>query len=182
MKNSRHLVSLGLRGAFILAAASSLWLASMIPAWAEEGENAGGTKVGTSTCLSGLKWTAGDEGSQEMYPGRSCIDCHAKGEGPKFVVAGTVYSKLSEPSDCYGVEGVVVQLTDAKGKVIHLTTNRAGNFSVRARGNAVGFPFAAKVLFKGRESRMVTPQSTGNCAVCHTQKGQNGAPGRIIAP
>jgi mono/diheme cytochrome c family protein len=29
---------------------------------------------------------------------------------------------------------------------------------------------------------MSTPQSTGNCAACHTAKGVNGAPGRIIIP
>ena len=29
---------------------------------------------------------------------------------------------------------------------------------------------------------MATPQSTGNCASCHTAKGANGAPGRIVAP
>jgi cytochrome c553 len=170
----------GNRTALILAAASLLWLAGVATAWAE-GE-AGGTKVAASTCLSGMKWTAGDEGSQEMYPGRSCIDCHAQGEGPKFLVAGTVYRELGESDDCYGRDGVVVQLTDAKGKVIRMTTNKAGNFTLGARGNSIAFPFAAKVLFQGREAEMVTPQSTGNCATCHTAKGENGAPGRIIAP
>ena len=38
-----------------------------------------------------MKWTVGDRESPEMHPGRSCIDCHAKGEGPRFLVAGTVY-------------------------------------------------------------------------------------------
>jgi hypothetical protein len=133
-------------------------------------------------CLTGMKWTNGDEGSPDMHPGRSCIDCHASGEGPRFIVAGTVFRELNEPSDTYGVRGVVVQLTDAKDKVIRLTTNAAGNFMLRARGNPIALPFTAKVLFKGREAEMATPQSTGNCAACHTARGENGAPGRIVAP
>jgi hypothetical protein len=133
-------------------------------------------------CLPGMKWTGGDEGSPDMHPGKSCIDCHAQGEGPRFIVAGTVFKELTEPDDTYGVKGVVVQLTDAKGKVIRLTTNAAGNFMLRAHGNTIVFPFTAKVLFQGREGEMVTPQSTGNCAACHTAHGANGAPGRIVAP
>jgi hypothetical protein len=135
-----------------------------------------------AVCLTGMKWTDGDEGSPDMHPGRSCIDCHALGEGPRFIIAGTVFRQLNEPNDTYGVKGVVVQLTDAKGKVIRLTTNTSGNFMLRARGNPIAFPFTAKVLFQGREAEMATPQSTGNCAACHTAKGENGAPGRIVAP
>ena len=135
-----------------------------------------------AVCLTGMKWTDGDEGSPDMHPGRSCIDCHALGEGPRFIIAGTVFRQLNEPNDTYGVKGVVVQLTDAKGKVIRLTTNTSGNFMLRARGNPIAFPFTAKVLFQGREAEMATPQSTGNCAACHTAKGEHGAPGRIVAP
>jgi cytochrome c553 len=151
-------------------------------AWAQEGGAPNGTKVSTSTCLSGVKWTAGDQESPEMHPGRSCIDCHAKGEGPKFIVAGTVYQQLTEPDDCYGVEGVVVQLTDSKGMLFKMTSNKAGNFYLRARGTTIAFPFTAKVIFKGKENEMGTPQSTGNCASCHTATGANDAPGRVIIP
>jgi hypothetical protein len=165
-----------------LAAAAAVCLAAAGTAWAEEGEDSGPTKVPTSACISGLKWTAGNEGSAEMHPGMSCIDCHAKAGGPKFIVAGTVYRQLNEPGNCYGVEGAVVQLTDAKGKVLKLKTNRAGNFALAARGNTIAFPFTAKVLFEGREKPMGTPQSSGNCLTCHTVQGVNGAPGRIIAP
>ena len=152
-------------------------------AWAQEGEGgATGTAVAASTCLSGMKWTAGDSGSMEMHPGRSCIDCHAKGEGPRFLVAGTVYQALKETDDCYGVEGVVVQLTDAKGQVIKMTTNKAGNFNLGARGASISFPFTAKVIFKKLERTMASKQSKGDCTSCHTAKGANGAPGRIIIP
>jgi hypothetical protein len=56
----------------------------------------------------------------------------------------TVYQKFDEPNDCCGVEGAVVQLTDAKGQVIKLTTNKAGNFFLRERGNSIAFPYRRK--------------------------------------
>jgi len=101
-------------------------------------------------------------------------------QGGAFLVAGTVYQQLKESGDCYGVEGVTVQLTDAKGQVIKLTTNKAGTFSLRARGATLAMPFKAKVILKDEEHAMMSGQSTGNCASCHTAKGANGAPGRII--
>ena len=159
-----------------------LFSAAVMAAGQENEGGATGTKVSTTTCLSGMKWTSGDSGSQEMHPGRNCIDCHSQGEGPKFLVAGTVFTALTEPDDCYGVEGVVVQLTDAKGAIIKMTSNKAGNFNTRGRNVTIAFPFTAALQFKGLESAMGTPQSTGNCAMCHTAKGANGAPGRIIAP
>jgi hypothetical protein len=127
-------------------------------------------------------WTRGDEESPEMHPGLSCIDCHARGEGPKFIIAGTVFQSISEADDVYGVPGAVVQITDAKGKVRKLTTNASGNFFLKAWGNSVSMPFTAKVIYKGNENAMATPQSSGNCAACHTAQGLNGAPGRIIVP
>jgi hypothetical protein len=133
-------------------------------------------------CLSGMKWTGGNSESPEMHPGGNCISCHASGEGPRFLVAATVYRKLDEPTDCYGVQGAVVELTDAKGRLVSLKTNRAGNFMLRARGQTIAMPFTAKVKFADQTAEMATPQSTGNCASCHTAQGANGAPGRILAP
>jgi hypothetical protein len=150
---------------------------------AESGEGAAtGTTAANTACLSGMKWTGGDSESPEMHPGSDCIACHASGEGPRFLVAGTVYQKLDEPIDCYGAEGAVVRLTDGKGKLTTLTTNKAGNFMLRFRGNTFAMPFTAKVMFKGNERVMATPQSTGNCAGCHTARGAAGAPGRILLP
>jgi hypothetical protein len=161
-----------------------LLVATSIPARAEEGETEGsGTAVPAGTCLAGMKWTGGDEGSPEMHPGGNCISCHRSGEGPRFVVAGTVYRKLTEKTDCYGVQGAIVTLTDATGAVVRLTTNKAGNFISRGRGKEhLTMPFTAKVVFHGTERVMETPQSEGNCAGCHISKGANGAPGRIVIP
>ncbi|MGA2479911.1 MAG: hypothetical protein ABSG63_14260 [Spirochaetia bacterium] len=147
----------------------------------EQGETAAST-ASSNACVSGMKWTGGDSESPEMHPGGNCIECHASGEGPRFLVAGTVYRQLTEPNDCYGVEGAVVQLTDAKGRVKTMKTNRSGNFMLRVRGQSLAMPFTAQVKFNGQSAEMATPQSTGNCAACHTSQGVNGAPGRIIIP
>jgi mono/diheme cytochrome c family protein len=149
---------------------------------AEDGEGAAGTAVSKDTCVSGMKWTAGNQESPLMDPGGSCIVCHASRGGPKFLVAGTVYRELTEPNDCFGVEGAVVQLKDAKGKIWKLTTVASGNFYLQERGNALAMPFTVSVTYKGGERKMMSQPSSGNCAECHTAKGANGAPGRVIAP
>ena len=163
-------------GAFLLLSATAVVLAQ------ENESGAFGTVVPKTTCLSGMKWTNGNAGSPEMHPGSSCIDCHSSSEGPRFIVAGTVYQKFDEPNDCYGVEGVVVQITDAKGKVTRLTTNLAGNFTASARAFSFTMPIKVKIIYKDKERAMMTAQSTGNCLSCHTARGANGAPGRIIIP
>jgi hypothetical protein len=64
-----------------------------------------------------------------MHPGTDCIGCHgAEDEGPQFSVAGTVMGDLADPDDCHGIEGVVVQVTDAEGLVHEMVTNAPGNF------------------------------------------------------
>jgi mono/diheme cytochrome c family protein len=165
-----------------LAAVAALLFSGAASLFAQEGEGAGGTAVPKDTCVSGMKWTAGNQESPLMDPGGSCIVCHASRGGPRFIVAGTVYRELTEPNDCFGVEGAVVQLKDAKGKLVKLTTVASGNFFLQERGNALALPFTASVTWKGGERKMMSPQSSGNCADCHTAKGANGAPGRVIAP
>lgn len=129
---------------------------------------------------SGLRWVGGNEGSPLMNPGLDCISCHSQGEGPRFEAAGTVYLKLNEKNLDLGVEGATVEITDAKGKVFKAVTNKAGNFSFRRV--ALSFPIKAKVLYQGKTREMYGARMTGNCASCHSQTGQNGAPGRVTVP
>lgn len=137
--------------------------------------------VALSNGPSGLKWIGGDRESPLMNPGQNCIGCHSKGEGPRFAVAGTVYTKLDEKDLDFGVEGATVQVTDSKGQVLKLVTNKAGNF-MSSRNATLSYPITAKVVYKGKELAMATPQKTGNCMLCHTSKGMGGAPGRVIIP
>lgn len=134
-------------------------------------------------CSTGSTWTEGEDGSPLMQPGGNCIQCHAEeGEGPLFVLAGTVMNAFDDDTNCNGVEGVTVQITGADGQIVELTSNSAGNFFLRASEGSVAKPYTAKLIYEGKERPMGTPQSEGACASCHTPEGANGAPGRIVAP
>lgn len=125
----------------------------------------------------------GDEESPLMHPGGTCITCHAQnGEGPTFVIAGTVMAGSDDDTDCNGVDGVTVEITDANGAVTSLTTNSAGNFYLEAKDGTIAMPYTAKVKKGGKERAMTAMQSDGECGSCHTAEGANGAPGRILAP
>ncbi|MEZ4446807.1 MAG: hypothetical protein R3B72_47450 [Polyangiaceae bacterium] len=164
-----------------------LWLAPMLLALGvacggegEEGEGAL-TDVSTDVCGSGLQWTGGDEESPLMHPGLDCIGCHAdRGEGPSYEAAGTVYGAFGEADDCAGLEGVLVEITDANGTLHSATTNRAGNFFIEDA--SIATPITAKVTRAGNSLEMVDPVPSANCPTCHTSSGANGASGRIVAP
>ena len=131
-------------------------------------------------CSTNQVWSGGDEESPLMHPGGDCIGCHdQEGEGPGYAVAGTVMGAYDEPTDCYGIEDVTVRITDASGEVHEAMTNAAGNFFF---GEDVPGPFTAEVEQDGIVRTMVTPQTDGNCANCHTEAGANAAPGRILVP
>jgi hypothetical protein len=117
-----------------------------------------------------------------MNPGTACIACHASGEGPLFVLAGTVYSSANEADNCGGAStGLTVVITDANGAVTNLTPNELGNFYLERA--TVALPFTAKVVnAAGMERAMAAAQMSGDCNSCHTQSGAQGAPGRIMAP
>jgi hypothetical protein len=142
-------------------------------------EDEGGS-VADSRCASGERWSGGDAESPLMHPGRDCVACHARGEGPRYVVSGTVYDALDEPDECFGVADVAVQLIGADGKTVELHSNDAGNF---AHGKLdLALPYTTRLVYEGRERRMTTPQTELDCASCHGATGKNGAPGRILVP
>lgn len=156
--------------------------------------NAGmpGTGCGTppmepqTVCSSGTTWSWGNEGSSRMNPGKACIACHSTGEGPRFVAAGTLYPTIREPDLCNGANGqstfsgVQVELIDANGTVFPMSVNSAGNFSLQYA--TVVKPYTARVVYQGKTRTMATPQQSGDCNSCHTEKGLNGAPGRVTLP
>ena len=115
-----------------------------------------------------------------MHPGGACISCHATTpEAPTLALGGTVYPTAHEPDDCMGAAGATVEITDANGVVTTLPSNGSGNFLFEG---TVAFPYTARVLYQGRERRMMGSRTTGNCGSCHTETGKNGAPGRIMLP
>lgn len=160
------------------------WVAAGFPAGSCAVD--GGQDTNTPTvCTSNSFWTHGDRESPLMHPGRACIDCHAQGEGPRFTVAGTVFPTAHEPDDCNGVGAgaVKVVITDANGQVITLDVNAAGNFPpTKSRPPTIAMPYTAKVVSGDKVRAMKTPQTSGDCNGCHTERGTNQAPGRIYAP
>ena len=151
----------------------------------EQEQQQGGlvAQVSNDECASGLRWAGGDEESPRMYPGRECVGCHQqRGEGPSYLIAGTVYEMVHEADDCFGLDGVTVEITDANGSQWSLPTNDAGNFFLSESQGPVAFPYRAAVVMGGNRVEMVTPQSDGRCLTCHTSTGAMGAAGRIMAP
>lgn len=145
---------------------------------------------GPLVCSSDIYWVEGNPGVGDMNPGAPCIACHAsKPEGkspPIFRLAGTVYPTGHEPDLCFGgaldkTTPVLVEITDASGKVITLPAYSGGNFFLNP-GSPIALPYTAKVRHDGKERAMKTPQEVGDCNSCHTQDGANDAPGRIVVP
>ncbi|MCU1281972.1 MAG: uncharacterized protein JWM53_5518 [bacterium] len=132
------------------------------------------------TCTSGQTWTDGNNGSSRMNPGMACINCHSQNDAPRFTIAGTVYPTGHEPDRCYGTSAAQVIITDAAGQMLTLTPNSAGNFSA-SRASLV-LPYNAKVVANGMTRAMSAAQTSGDCNSCHTQNGDNGAPGRLTLP
>lgn len=135
-----------------------------------------------AVCSTNSEWTQGDQESPLMHPGGTCIECHtSNGEGPKFILAGTVMAATNDDTDCNGVTGATVEIKGADGKVITLTTNAAGNFYSESMAG-LSTPYTAKIIQGGKERAMTASQTVGDCNTCHTAAGNNGAPGRILLP
>ncbi len=140
------------------------------------------TTSADSSCISsGTRWTGGNSGSSAMNPGTDCIACHAS-EGPKYAVAGTVYSDGSDADGCDGIASVSVELKSVDtGETVTATSNGAGNFYLASNKMFAG-KYTARVIANGKARAMNTPQSIGACNACHTSAGAGGAPGRVIIP
>ncbi len=140
--------------------------------------------VTKDVCYSEKRWIGGKRGSAEMYPGRDCVGCHLENDGPPLAAGGTIYpyvisdtevlSELQSGEDCFGIEGVVVTITDGEGQTYELTTNRAGNFYVEGNPDDFAKPFTAALIDwvdgdqTTSDSPMGTMPSYGGCARCHT--------------
>ena len=116
--------------------------------------------------------------------GEECVGCHRPGkkaaEWP-FTVGGTTYATAADAA-AEGLGGVRITLTDARGKVVTLRSNRAGNFWTN---EALAFPVAIVLQRDGSERRSEVaagPCSAGACNGCHTIPPRNGAHGRVWAP
>jgi mono/diheme cytochrome c family protein len=153
------------------------------------------TFTGPSTCQSNSyapndpdQYT--DPQRRDMMPGQACIKCHLQNqEGfdgpPIFTIAGTVFDTGHVPDNCkppatVDLTQAQVVITDKNGAVITLTPRAlSGNFYTE---QPVATPYTAKVVYKGQERKMATPQTSGDCNGCHTDAGTNTTPGAAPAP
>jgi hypothetical protein len=150
-------------------------------------------EVPKDVCYSGLRWIGEKRGDPEMFPGRDCVGCHLANDGPPLAIGGTLYPYvLSAPAvfaaqsgtDCFGVEGYTLTITDADGQEFPVTTNRAGNFYVEGNPDDFAKPFSVRIKDWDThdpdkplgDTPMGTKPSYGGCANCHT-------PGKeLVAP
>lgn len=159
-------------------AIAALALGLALVSWAATACNA----ISAANCSTNSE-TGANEGP-EMSPGSNCMNCHSggAGEGQRgggFQIAGTVMGAVADATECDGISGATITITDAAGKTTTMTANGVGNFYSQA---SISMPYTAKVSRNGKELAMQTPQSDGACGSCHTESGANGAAGRIIAP
>jgi len=164
------------------------WLALGMPSEACDQPEVVDPFAGPAGCTSNSRWTRGDDGSNLMHPGGTCISCHtAEREGPRYRVAGTVFPHGRDVNDCNGVSSALnlrVEIRDANGATYNLKPNSAGNFYMTTGASAgFVFPYTARVIDPtGKERAMTAPQMNGDCNTCHTSAGAEDAPGRVVAP
>jgi mono/diheme cytochrome c family protein len=137
-----------------------------------------------TVCSSKVRWTKGDQESPLMRPGAACIACHKIEDAPAYSAAGTIYPTAHEPNDCNGHSdtNVKVVITDAAGKTYTQSINAAGNFFFAASKYPIKFPYRAKIVSGSKTREMKDPQKDGDCNKCHSEKGNEDAPGRVMAP
>ena len=135
--------------------------------------------VPTNVCLSGRRWIGGSTSDVEMSPGTDCLGCHLENDGPPLVAAGTVYATVENASqienDCFGLEGVEVEIEGADGTVLTTTTNRAGNFYFDGLPSSLVKPYVARFRYTTADGNVASPQMTtepsyGGCARCHESR------------
>jgi hypothetical protein len=171
------------------------WVMAGAPAGACGGSVDAGVPM--LTCASARTWTQRYDGSPDMNPGMACRACHAgqnfSGQNPQgqselgrqYWFAGTAFPGRNERDGCLASapSGVTIEILDADGgvRVSMPVRTTSGNFyDTTIRTRPQWLPYTARVRRNGAVvSTMRTPQMSGDCNTCHTELGQQGAPGRI---
>lgn len=146
-------------------------------------------------CVTGTRWTLGNEGDPMMNPGQACVACHLREREGPTLIGGTVYAQPLQEDNCFGVRGTAstatgsayVEATDAAGLTFRMAINQAGNFYYNSR-TRVTFPLrhVTVVAPSGQRNAMDGDAPHGDCNACHTRAGTttvaggDPAPGRIL--
>lgn len=160
------------------------------------------------TCVSNSTWGRGNKGSHDMNPGLACQACHlgqnVLGQNPQrvsepekaWLFMGTVFAGPNEKDLCNaGLAGTVeIEIIGADGRLITRMQAHAGSGNFASDGERpwsdrllrvgarVSMPYTVRVKAGGRSREMKTPQRSGDCNLCHTERGAEGAPGRVVVP
>ncbi len=118
-------------------------------------------------------------------PGQPCLLCHdgALFDPPRFTVAGTIFQTTGAR---VAAPGVTVDIVDATGASIALSTNAAGNFYVTPDQYDPTFPLRVSLLSGGLTVQMMTlvegngtVEANGACASCHFDPAGPSSPGHV---
>lgn len=116
-----------------------------------------------------------------MMPGDNCLRCHnpiSDTGAPPWSAGGTVFPSTDSALED-GVQGAVIEITDAQGKVVRLTTNEVGNFYT---AEALEAPLRVALEHGGKRIEMPVDAPAGSCNACHSIPPVGNAPGRIRLP
>lgn len=167
------------------------WQIAVLEAWVASGMPAGDcgaipAKPAETTCASGAFWESGDLGDADMNPGLPCRKCHQMlAPQHAYFFSGTVFPAFHEKDLCLSPPPAEarVEILDADGAVTStLVPGEAGNFTSSAVAAGVPVPYRARLVANGQTRSMTTLQESGDCNACHTEQGENGAPGRLVWP
>lgn len=167
------------------------WHFAILEQWVADGMPAGDcgaipSKPSQTTCASGTFWEDGDLGDEDMNPGLPCRACHQM-QAPEhaYFFSGTVFPSFHEQDLCLSpppAEAKVEILNEDGTVVLTLVPGAAGNFTSSAVVAGVPIPYRARLVANGLTRSMTTLQTSGDCNVCHTEQGEEDAPGRLVWP
>lgn len=110
------------------------------------------------------------KGDTSHHPGEGCGNqgCHGKGgDGPSFLIGGTVYTDYAGTTPAVGVE---IRVVDTSNNAVSTYSQSNGNFYISS-GSANGVVFPAVVGARdGTTTRPMITQLTGSMGTC----AQNG--------
>jgi hypothetical protein len=118
-------------------------------------------------------------------PGQPCLLCHdgSLGDPQRFTVAGTVFRTTGTLE---GAPNVSVNIVDATGAGVSLSTNAAGNFYATPGTYDPTFPLRINLTANGLTVPMQTlvegngtVEPNGACASCHFDPAGPSSPGHV---
>lgn len=116
----------------------------------------GATDAGKNNCIDGVA----SPGSGKHHAGDDCLGCHDT-QSKRWTISGTLYSAATGGT---AVAGATIEVTDATGKVVKLTTYSNGNFYTTT---PVTKPLKVRATKCPSDRPMIGAVNDGSCNGCH---------------